>query len=150
MKGLTVTKILSMLISFFIGIMVISFFTIPILVNMYNERTGGIVTQLLWLKAFLYLTAIPFLVLLVMTKKLCKNILQKMPFTQSTIYSLNVISICAFCDSFLYTIGTFTLFKNLLSLTVMIAAFMIGIVSLVLSMLAKLAQEIKEENDLTI
>lgn len=60
------------------------------------------------------------------------------------------MSIAAFIDFLLYAIGTITIFRNLLSLTIMIAAFMVGLVSLILSQLVKVAVEIKQENDLTI
>lgn len=60
------------------------------------------------------------------------------------------MSICAFLDFLLYTISTFVLLKNLLSLTLMIAAFMIGLVSSILAQLFTVTMEIKQENDLTI
>ncbi|CRK80859.1 DUF2975 domain-containing protein [Neobacillus massiliamazoniensis] len=150
MKESIVIKMVSGLITLFIVMMLIAFFTIPFLVNWYNELTGEVGAQLVWVNLFLYVTAIPFAVLLVMAKKLCLNILKNTPFSGSTVQALNIISICAFVDFFLYTIGTMTIFQNLLSFTLMIAAFMVGIVSLVLSILAKRAQEIKDENDLTV
>jgi hypothetical protein len=67
----------------------------------YMEITGEHTPNTFCLKIFLYLTAVPFVVLLVMAKKLCKNILYQNPFCQSSIKSLNVISICAlsiFCS----------------------------------------------------
>ncbi|MBA2871413.1 hypothetical protein HNQ85_001683 [Anoxybacillus calidus] len=149
MKSITVVKVLNLLVMVFLVLMAITFVKLPMLVNKYGEMTGMDLTHLFWIKLFLYLTAIPFTFLLVMAKKLCKNILQNNPFSPSSIKSLYIISICAFIDFFLYLIGTF-IFKNLLSLTLMIAAFMVGMVGLVLSHLAKLALEIKEENDLTI
>jgi hypothetical protein len=85
-----------------------------------------------------------------MAKKVCKNILQQDPFCQSSISALNVISICAFIDFLLYAIGTITILKSLLSLTLMVAAFMVGLVSLILADLFKVMMEIKQENDLTI
>ena len=66
------------------------------------------------------------------------------------ITALNVISICAFIDFLLYAIGTIIILRNLLSLTLMVAAFMVGLTSLILSQLVKTAMEIKQENDLTI
>jgi hypothetical protein len=149
MKSMTVVKVLNVLMIVFLVLMAITFVTLPLLVDKYGEMTGTYLASLFKVKLFLYLTAIPFTVLLVMAKKLCSNILQNNPFSPSSIKSLYIISICAFIDFFLYLIGTF-IFKNLLSLTLMIAAFMVGMVGLVLSYLAKLALEIKEENDLTI
>jgi hypothetical protein len=85
-----------------------------------------------------------------MAKKLINNILRKDPFCQSNITALNIISICAFIDFILYVIGTTFILKNLLSLTLMVAAFMVGLTSLILSQLVRTAMEIKQENDLTI
>jgi hypothetical protein len=111
---------------------------------------GGPLNPVLVLTIFMYVTAVPFFVLLMKMKKLCKNLLKNEPFTISSIKALNMISICAFSDFVLYTIGTISILKNLLSLTLMVAAFMIGLVSLLFSHLVKDAMEIKEENDYTI
>ncbi|HEX7561262.1 MAG TPA: DUF2975 domain-containing protein, partial [Candidatus Humimicrobiaceae bacterium] len=75
---------------------------------------------------------------------------RKNPFYRSTITALHIISICAFTDFILYAIGTAIIFKNLLSLTLAIAAFMIGLTSLILAQLVNEAIKIKQENDLTI
>jgi hypothetical protein len=123
----------------------------PFLVHQYIKMTGGDPLNPAWVFIiFMYITAVPFFVLLMKVKKLCKNLLKDEPFTISSIKALNMISICAFSDFVLYAIGTISLLKNLLSLTLMIAAFMIGLVSLLLSHLVKDAMEIKEENDYTI
>ncbi|WP_415640001.1 DUF2975 domain-containing protein [Paenibacillus sediminis] len=58
------------------------------------------------IEIFLYLTAIPFLILLVKARKLSKNILDNNPFCESSIKSLHIISICAFTDFLLYASGT--------------------------------------------
>jgi hypothetical protein len=55
-----------------------------------------------------------------------------------------------FIDFLLYAFGTIFIMKNLLSLTLTIAAFMVGLVSLILSDLFKVMMEIKQEYDLTI
>jgi hypothetical protein len=138
------------LLNLFIVLLAIALIILPILVDKYIELTGEHPPNTLFLKIFLYLTAIPFMVLLVMAKKLCKNILHQDPFCQSSITALNVISICAFIDFLLYAFGTILILKNLLSLTLMVAAFMVGLVSLILSHLFKVMMEIKQENDLTI
>jgi hypothetical protein len=143
-------KLLNVLVTIFLVLVVITFFTLPLVVDKYIEIAGVQGPSTFSLKIFLYLTAIPFFVLLVMVKKLCKNVLQNQVFSVSTVKLLNVISICAFVDFLLYTIGTFIILRNLFSLTLMVAAFMIGLVSLILSQLIKLAIAIKEENDLTI
>ena len=143
-------RFMNYLILFFMLIMTVALATLPFLVDEYVNFRGIQVSNIFWLKGFLYLTAIPFVVLLVNAKKLCKNILHAEPFCQSSIAALQVISISAFIDFLFYAIGTITIFKNLLSLTLMVAAFMVGLVSLILSQLVKVALETKQENDLTI
>lgn len=143
-------KFLNVLVTVFLVLMVITFLTLPYLIDQYMAFAGALTSGTLLLKLFLYVTAIPFFVLLVMVKKCCKNVLQHEAFSMSSIKSLHVISICAFLDALLYTIGTFVILRNLLSLTLMIAAFMIGLVSLLIAQLMKMAVNIKEENDLTI
>jgi hypothetical protein len=150
MRGNIWVHLMNGLLILFIVLLAIALLTLPFLVDKYAEMTGEHIPNTLCLKVFLYLTAIPFMVLLVMTKKLCKNILHQDPFSQSSITALHVISVCAFIDFLLYAVGTMTILKNLLSLTLMVAAFMVGLVSLILSHLFKVMMEIKQENDLTI
>jgi hypothetical protein len=143
-------KLLNMLVTLILILLIITFFTLPFLVDQYMKIEEVQITNTFTLKLFLYMTAIPFFVLLVMVKKLCKNILQNQVFSLSSITALNRISVCAFVDFCLYIIGTFMILRNLLSLTLMIAAFMIGLVGLILAQLMKIAIELKEENELTI
>ena len=140
----------NLLVVLLIVLMVFMLGMLLFLVDKYAELKGTQIQNGLLLKVFLYLTAIPFIFLLFMAKKLCKNILSKAAFCSGSITALNIISICAFIDFLLYAIGTIVILKNLLSLTLMIAAFMIGLTSLVLSGLVRDAMEIKQENDLTI
>jgi hypothetical protein len=150
MENNFLAKLLNMLVTLFLILLIITFFTLPFLVDEYMKTEGVQLTSPFALKLFLYLTAFPFFTLLVMVKKLCKNVLQNQAFSRSSITALNCISVCAFIDFFLYIIGTFIFLRNLLSLTLMIAAFMIGLVGLILAQLMKIALELKEENDLTI
>lgn len=143
-------RLTNLLITLLVVLTVLMLVTLPFLTDKYAAVAGVQVQNMGLLKVFLYLTAIPFAVLLLMAKRLCKNILRKVPFCKSSIMALNVISICAFIDFLLYAVGTIVILKNLLSLTLMVAAFMIGLASLVLSQLAGIAMEMKQENDLTI
>lgn len=143
-------KFMNFLILILTVIMMLVVIILPFLVEQYVKFWGVEVSNIFVLKIFLYLTAIPFIVLLLKAKKLCNNILRSDPFCQSSVVALNVISISAFIDFLLYAIGTIVIFKNLLALTLMIAAFMVGLVSLILVQLVKVAIEIKQENDLTI
>lgn len=143
-------KFLNGLVLLILVLLAITCFTLSFLVDAYLKMAGIQMSGTLSLKIFLYATAIPFFILLFMVKRLCKSVLQNRAFSPSSITSLNIISICAFVDCFLYVIGTFWILRNLLSLTLMVAAFMIGLVGLVLAQLMKTAVELKEENDLTI
>lgn len=143
-------KVANLLVILFIVLMVFALGSIPFLVYNYYKFTGTEIQNANQLAIFLYLTALPFTVLLFAAKKVCKNILRKEPFCESNIRLLNLISICAFIDFLQYAGGTIVNLRNLLSLTLMVAAFMVGLTSLVLSQLVRYAMEIKQENDLTI
>lgn len=123
---------------------------LPWLIEKYESVTGIQVQDSSRLIAFLYLTAFPFAILLMMSAKLCRNILNNKSFSLSSYRALVVIGICAFGDFFFYALGTIFIIKSLLALTLMIAAFMVGLVSLVLAQLVKVAVKLKEENELTI
>ena len=142
--------LMNILVIIFIVFMGLTFITLPFIIDKYAELSGKIINNFLWVKIFLYFTAVPFTVLLIMVKKLVNNILRKDPFCQNSITALNIISICAFTDFILYAFGTAFLLKDLISLVFTIAAFMIGLTSLILSQLVKTAIAIKQENDLTI
>ena len=150
MRNNPFAKFMKFLILIFVVIMAFTVVTLPFLVDQYERFWGLESSDSLLLKVFLYLTAIPFIVLLLKAKQLCNNILQADPFCQSSVTALNFISISAFIDFLLYAIGTIVIFKNLLALTLMVAAFMVGLVSLLLAQLVKIAIQIKQENDLTI
>ena len=142
--------LMNVLVILFIVFMVLTLITLPFLVDKYAELTGKIVNNSLQIKIFLYFSAVPFTILLIMVKKLINNIFHENPFCRSSIKSLNIISICAFLDFILYAFGTAFLLKNLTSLILTIAAFMIGLTSLILSQIFRTAMEIKQENDLII
>jgi hypothetical protein len=149
--------LMNFIVILFILIMAFLLISFPFIFDKYLGYLGRYqvlatyqIPNILWLKILFYLTAIPFTVLLVMTKKLINSIFRKEPFTQRNIFALNIISICAFIDFLLYSTGTILILKNILSLVLAIATFMIGLISLVLSQLVRSAMEIKQENDLTI
>lgn len=143
-------KFTNSLIVLFIILMIIVLIVLPFLVDKYALLTGTQIQNPIFIKVFLYLTAMPFTILLLEARKLCGNIIRLNPFCKNSITELNIISICAFIDFLLYAVSTFIILKNLLSLTIMVAAFMVGLTSLILSQLVAVAMEIKQENDLTI
>ena len=142
--------LMDVLVILFIAALVTAMILLPFIFGKFAGLAESQTFNSLWIQVFLYFTAIPFMALLIMTKKIINNIKRKDPFCRSSIMSLNIISICAFTDFVLYAIGTAVIFKNLLSLTLTIAAFMVGLTCLILSQLVKEAMKIKQENDLTI
>jgi hypothetical protein len=143
-------SIMNFIVILFMVLLLFTLAALPFIVDKYLGIAGSQIQNTLLLKIFLYMSAVPFMVLLVMIKKLVNNIFKKIPFSRSSILALNVISICAFVDFLLYAIGTIIIIKNLLSLILTIAAFMVGLTSLILSQLVRYAMELKQENDLTI
>lgn len=143
-------QLMNGLVMIFIFLMVVTFLTLPFLVDQFGEVTGVPLQNPLMLKVFLYLTAVPFFLLLIMVKRLCNNILRGDPFSRGSISALHIISLCAFLDFLLYAIGTFFILRNMLSLTLMVAAFMVGLTGYILSHLVRVAMKMKQENDLTI
>lgn len=98
----------------------------------------------------LYITGILALIILFMTRRICINIINRQPFSESNIFSLKVISICS-CSIFLcYLYMCIFMALTLGTFTITIAAFMIGLVSAILYKLAEVALDIKKENELTI
>lgn|GEM_PF-4314145 len=112
MKGSFLAKFVDLLILVLIVIMIVVLVALPFLVDKYVEFRGMQTSGILWIKIFLYLTAIPFIVLLVKAKELCNNILRDIPFCQSSIVALNVISLAAFIEFLLYAIGTIVIFRK--------------------------------------
>ncbi len=144
------TSLMDVLVIFFISALVIVMILLPFIFNKYGGLYGSLTISSVWAKVFLYFTAVPFMALLIMTKKIVNNIKRNDPFCLSNVTALNIISICAFTDFILYAIGTAVIFRSLLPLTLAIAAFMVGLTSLVLAQLVKEAIKIKQENDLTV
>jgi hypothetical protein len=150
LKNIFWVKLANVIIYVFIVLTIFAFVLLPFLVNKYIEFSEIQMQNASFLILFLYLTALPFAILLFSVKVLCRNMLCKEPFCKSSITALNVISICAFIDFLLYFVSTIVVLRNLLSLTLMITAFMVGLASFVLSQLVRYAMAIKQENDLTI
>lgn len=108
----------------------------------------------------LYICAIPYVIALIILKKLCSLIVAKEPFSKNIPVYLKRISICAFSEIFLFNIVVIVLYYffdiYLYALTiipVIIVSFVslaIGFLSIVLAKLFEMAIEIKDENDKTI
>lgn len=98
----------------------------------------------------LYVTGIPTWVILWMTKRLAKNIIKREPFSESSIFSLKGISICAIIVFLCYLYVCLFLSATLGTIVITVGAFMVSLISTIIYKLVQLAVEIQTENELTI
>lgn len=98
----------------------------------------------------LYVTGIPTWIILWMTKRLAKNIIKREPFSESSIFSLKGISICAIIVFICYLYVCLFLIATLGTIVITVGAFMVSLISTIIYKLVQLAVEIKTENELTI
>ncbi|OOM69964.1 hypothetical protein CLPUN_52960 [Clostridium puniceum] len=100
--------------------------------------------------ALLYVTGIPTWIILWMTKRLAKNIIKREPFSESSIFSLKGISICAIIVFVCYLYACLFLIATLGTIVITIGAFMVSLISTIIYKLVQVAIEIQTENELTI
>ncbi|RDY23200.1 DUF2975 domain-containing protein [Romboutsia maritimum] len=108
----------------------------------------------------IYICAIPYVVSLILLKKICKFIAIKEPFSMNIPIYLKKISICAFSEILIFNavqIGLYYFFDIYLyaisiipAIIVSFVCLAIGFLSIVLGKLFEMAIEIKDENDKTI
>lgn len=98
----------------------------------------------------LYVTGIPTWIILWMTKRLAKNIIKREPFSDSSSFSLKVISICAIIVFICYLYACFFLIATLGTIVITLGAFMVSLISAIIYRLVQVAIEIQKENELTI
>lgn len=98
----------------------------------------------------LYVTGIPTWVILWMTKRLAENIIKREPFSESSIFSLKGISICAIIIFVCYLYVCLFLIATLGTIVITVGAFMVSLISTIIYKLVQLAVEIQTENELTI
>jgi hypothetical protein len=98
----------------------------------------------------LYITGIPTWIILWMTKRLSKNIIKREPFSDSSSFSLKVISICAIIVFICYLYACFFLIATLGIIVITLGAFMVSLISAIIYRLVQVAIEIQKENELTI
>ena len=98
----------------------------------------------------LYVTGIPTWIILWMTKRLAKNIIKREPFSDSSSFSLKVISICAIIVFICYLYACFFLIATLGIIVIILGAFMVSLISAIIYRLVQVAIEIQKENELTI
>lgn len=122
---------------------------LPYVANWYlNAVNGGKVS--IGTLVFIYLTIIPFLVILFSVIKLCRNLAKDNSFSEENLHGLKVIGICAFIDFIIYLAGTVFIFRNLVCFVLSFATLMVFVLSFAIRELIKNGIEIKEEINLTI
>ncbi|GEM_PF-353444 len=151
MKNMLFRKILYIVSVLSVVITIIAGATLPNIVNWYlgNISTAGLDIGG-GIKIFLYITYIPFLLILISVMKLSGKLLKGSPFCKESIKSLKVISICSFIAFVTYLAGTIFLYKNLICIVITFATMMVFIISSVVRELINNGIELQEENDLTI
>ena len=98
----------------------------------------------------LYITGVPAWIVLWMTRKLAKNMIERDPFSASSSQSLKVISICALFIFLCYLFTCIFVQATFGIIVITVGACMVALIGAILYRLVELAIEIKEENELTI
>lgn len=122
---------------------IVDWYFINILSDIGNLSKGGVIM-------FLYISAVPFLFIGISVVKLSKRLLNGKVFYKSSMKELKIINICALVDFFIFLVGTFFIYKNLLCLAVMMGALMVFIISSVVRELIGNGIELQQDVDLTI
>lgn len=103
-----------------------------------------------FISAFLFITVIPFLLLLIEVMKLSKSLLNDTYLNINTLKRLKRISIYSLTEFIIYLIGIIFIYRNLVFIVVTIATLMVFMITSVIRELIVKGIELKEEIDLTI
>ena len=103
-----------------------------------------------YISTFLFITIIPFLLLLIEVMKLSKSLLNDTYLNKETLKRLKKISIYSAIEFFIYIVAVIFVYHNLVFIVVTIATLMIFMITSVIRELIVKGIELKEENDLTI
>lgn len=156
-KILNIILIIGIIIT--IALMVFSPFIIAAFLKVSQIGTGDDFMFYSIVIAFLIL-ALPYVVALIKLRTLSGLASKNAPFTQKSVNSLKIISICAFLEIILFVIcaniikHTFIVFNDVLltapTIFIGFICITLGLVFAVLAQLFNKAKELKEENDMTI
>lgn len=103
-----------------------------------------------YISTFLFITTIPFLLLLIEVIRLSKSLLNDTFLNKETLERLKKISIYSAIEFFIYIVAVIFMYHNLVFIVVTIATLMIFMITSVIRELIVKGIELKEENDLTI
>jgi hypothetical protein len=151
LKNMLFKKLLYIVSVLSVAVTIVAGATLPNIVNWYLSNIsnagldmgGGV-------KVFLYITYIPFLLILISVMRLSGKLLKGSPFCKESIRELKMISICSFIAFVTYLIGTIFIYRNLICIIITFATMMVFIISSVVRELINNGIELQEENDLTI
>ena len=103
-----------------------------------------------FMSTFLFITVIPFLLLLIDVMKLSKNLLNDTYLNIDTLKRLKRISIYSLMEFFIYLIAIIFMYHDFVFIVVTIATLMVFMITSVIRELISKGIELKEEIDLTI
>ncbi|MEG2016955.1 MAG: DUF2975 domain-containing protein [Clostridium sp.] len=135
-----------------VGLVIIAAALLPKLVDLYflNFMVAGEGFSKLEVIIFLYIVAIPFLLICISVVKLSKRLLDGKVFNKSSMKELKIISYCSFIDFTIFCVGTFFIFRNLVCIVVMMGTLLVFIITSIVRELIESGIELQEDVDLTI
>lgn len=128
---------------------VIASILLPKILDWYYLNVLGKETEF-GVMIFLYISAIPFLLIGLSVVKLSKRLLKGKVFYKTSMRELKIISICALIEFVLYLVGAIFFYHNLLCLVVMAGTLMVFIISSIVREIIGSGIELQEEADLVI
>lgn len=142
-KTLYIISVLSICITVIGGI------SIPWITKLYYLNFTNL-EEPRFMSTFLFITAIPFILLLIEVMKLSKSLLNDTYLNKETLKRLKRISIYSLIEFFIYLANIIFMYRNLVFVVVIIATLMVFMITSVIRELIVKGIELKEENDLTI
>ena len=149
MKNNIFRKMLYIISVLSIYITVIGGISIPWITKLYYLNFTNL-EEPRFMSTFLFITAIPFILLLIEVMKLSKSLLNDTYLNKETLKRLKRISIYSLIEFFIYLANIIFMYRNLVFVVVIIATLMVFMITSVIRELIVKGIELKEENDLTI
>ena len=149
MKNNIFRKMLYIISVLSICITVIGGISIPWITKLYYLNFTNL-EEPRFMSTFLFITAIPFILLLIEVMKLSKSLLNDTYLNINTLKRLKRITIYSLIEFFIYLANIIFMYRNLVFVVVIIATLMVFMITSVIRELIVKGIELKEENDLTI
>ena len=149
MKNSIFRKMLYIISVLSICITVIGGISIPWITKLYYLNFTNL-EEPRFMSTFLFITAIPFILLLIEVMKLSKSLLNDTYLNKETLKRLKRITIYSLIEFFIYLANIIFMYRNLVFVVVIIATLMVFMITSVIRELIVKGIELKEENDLTI